>query len=125
MIAALTLAQRHWKLFAGLGAGLVAGALLGSWWAAGERARLASDLSACERADADAAKSALAAQSETVERNTARTSELLDQLSGAASRFDQVRSEPREIVYRVECLSGGDDRERLCRIAPDHPDCAD
>lgn len=121
---ALKLAAVRWLLAAALALGFAAGGVLGGWHGASKRAELASELAKCRGADADAAASALERQSETVTANMDRLAGLADQIEGTGRRFEQFRSEPREVVYRVECLSGDDDRRRLCNIAPAHPDCA-
>lgn len=117
--------KTHWRLLVcvlvaasiGFGAGQLAGA--------GKRAELAEALTDCARAEAAAAVQALESQGRLAGENARRLEDFGSRLSGAVTRAEQIGREPREIVYRVECLADDADLERLCRIAPDHPDCAD
>ena len=116
--------QNHWRYLVcgvlaaslGFGAGRLAGA--------GQRADLAEALSECARAEAAAAVQALERQGRLAGENARRLEDFGSRLSGAVTRAEQIGRESREIVYRVECLADDADLERLCRIAPDHPDCS-
>jgi len=104
----------------GASLGFAGGKLIGS----GARADLATSLAACQSADAEAAKTALSEQSQTITANARRSETLTDRLDAITRRAEAQGREPREVIYRMECLADDSDIERMCQLAgDDHPDC--
>jgi hypothetical protein len=110
-------------LFAGtFAAGTGTGMWLQSLRESKAREALAVDLAACRGSQADAAIAAAKRQTETTTANLTRMSGLADRLDATANAFDQINGEPREVVYRAECLSDRDDERRMRELAAGDPD---